>query len=65
MGRPMKDMQVQLKKLEAKAANCAEVATLTTDKANRELFEKLAQHYNVLAAEVRKAMVDPNEESDP
>lgn len=54
----MKEMQHQLETLRTEAANCALVATLATDRAKRELFAKLAEHYNVLAAEVRRAIAD-------
>ncbi|MBR0774438.1 hypothetical protein JQ625_06295 [Bradyrhizobium diazoefficiens] len=54
----MNDMQVQLDKLLAEAANCAMIARQATDQAKRELFLRLAEHYNVLAGEVRKAITD-------
>jgi hypothetical protein len=49
-------MLVQLESLQTEASECALIADLSTDKAKRELFAKLAQHYSVLAAEVRKAI---------
>ncbi len=52
----MKDMMQQLEKLQTEASECALIADLTTDKAKRELFAKLSEHYSVLAAEVRKAI---------
>ncbi|MCP3442317.1 hypothetical protein [Bradyrhizobium sp. CCGUVB14] len=52
----MKDMQVQLEKLRAEAADCARVAKLATDEAKRELFTKLSEHFSVLASEVQKAI---------
>lgn len=61
----MQDMQVQLEQLQDEAAKCAKLAALTTDKAKRELFEKLAEHYTVLANEVRKALADANREPGP
>ncbi len=52
----MNDMHIQLEKLRVEAANCELIAELATQKIKRELFAKLAQHYNVLAAEVQKAI---------
>ncbi len=52
----MRDMQVHLEKLRTEAAECEMIARLTTDKAKRELFTKLAQHYRVLASEVERAI---------
>jgi hypothetical protein len=52
----MKDMQVQLEMLRNEAAKCSRLAKLATDKSKRNLFEKLAQHYSVLASEVQKAI---------
>ena len=53
----MRDMHVQLEKLRVEAANCELIGKLATEAVKRELFAKLAQHYNVLAAEVQKAIV--------
>lgn len=52
----MKDMQVQLERLLTEASECALIAKLATDNVKRELFAKLAEHYNALAAEVQKAI---------
>jgi hypothetical protein len=52
----MKDMQVHLEKLRMQAAECETIRDLATDKTKRELFAKLAQHFEVLAAEVERAM---------
>lgn len=52
----MKDMQVQLERLLTEASECALIAKLATDNAKRELFAKLAEHYNALAAEVQRAI---------
>jgi hypothetical protein len=48
----MKDMQAQLDKLRADAAECALIRDLATDPTKRDLFTKLAEHYSVLANEV-------------
>ncbi len=52
----MQDMKAQLEKLLIEASECALIAKSTTDEAKRELFEKLAEHYSVLAAEIKKAI---------
>ncbi|MBR0779389.1 hypothetical protein JQ543_24425 [Bradyrhizobium diazoefficiens] len=52
----MKDIEIQLEKLRTEAIDCALIARLSTDVGKRELFTKLAEHYNVLAAEVQKAL---------
>ena len=54
----MKDMQAHLEKLLKDASECKLISDLATDKAKRDLFEKLAEHYTVLAAEVKRAMSD-------
>ena len=48
----MRDMQAQLDKLRADAAEC----TLIRDLAKRDLFTRLAEHYSVLANEVARAI---------
>jgi RNA polymerase-binding transcription factor DksA len=52
----MKDMQTHLEKLRADAAECAMVRDRATDKEKRELFTRLTDHLNVLAAEVERAI---------
>ena len=52
----MKDMQAQLEKLRADAAECALIRDLATDPKKRDLFTKLAEHYSVLAIEVARAI---------
>ncbi len=52
----MKDMQAHLDKLLTEAAECKLISDLATDKAKRSLFEKLAEHYQVLAAEIEQAI---------
>ena len=54
----MKDCQMQLEKLRKEAAECALIRDLATDKAKRELFEKLASHLTELADQVELAMRD-------
>jgi hypothetical protein len=52
----MKDMQAHLEKLRKDAAECRLISDLATVPNKRELFNKLAQHYDVLAAEVEQAI---------
>jgi hypothetical protein len=52
----MKDMQTQLDRLLEQAAECAQIASQATDAAKQELFDRLAQHFTVLASEVEKAI---------
>ena len=54
----MKDYQAQLEKLRTDAAECALIRDLTTDRAKREMFDRLHRHLNALADEVEKAMND-------
>ena len=51
----MKDYQAHLEKLRKDAAECALVRGLATDKAKRELFDRLARHLDQLADEVERA----------
>ena len=54
----MKDMQAQAEKLRTDAAECALIRDLATEPHKRELFNRLAEHLNTLAAEVEKAIAD-------
>ena len=56
----MRDMQAQLEKLRTEASECALIASLATDKKKRDLFARLAEHYGVLAAEVKRAIAEAN-----
>ena len=51
-------MQAHLEKLLKDAAECKLISDLATDRAKRDLFEKLAEHYSVLAAQVAQAIAD-------
>lgn len=57
-GKTMKDMQAQLEKLLTEASECGLIANLATDPVKRELFTKLAEHYSVLASEVKRAIAE-------
>jgi hypothetical protein len=52
----MKDYQAHLEKLRQDAAECALVRDLATDKAKREMFDRLARHLDELADEIERAM---------
>jgi hypothetical protein len=52
----MKDMKTQLENLRADAAECALIRDLATDPKKRELFTRLAEHLQVLASEVERAI---------
>jgi hypothetical protein len=52
----MKDYQTHLEKLRRDAAECALVRDLATDKAKREMFDRLARHLDELADRVERAM---------
>jgi hypothetical protein len=54
----MKDYQAQLEKLRKDAAECALIRDLATDKAKRELFDRLCSHLTVLADQVERAMME-------
>jgi hypothetical protein len=52
----MMDYQAHVEKLRKDAAECALVRDLATDKAKREMFDRLARHLDQLADEVERAM---------
>jgi hypothetical protein len=52
----MKDYQFHLEKLRRDAAECALVRDLATDKAKREMFDRLVLYLDQLADEVERAM---------
>lgn len=54
----MKDYQTQVEKLRRGAAECALIRDLATDKAKREMFDRLASHLTVLADQVELAMLE-------
>lgn len=58
---PMKDMRAHLDKLRKDAAECKLISDLATDRSKRELFEKLAMHYEALATEVERAIADQSQ----
>jgi len=52
----MMDYQAHVEKLRKDAAECALVLDLATEKAKREMFDRLARHLDQLADEVERAM---------
>ncbi len=48
----MKDMQTHLEKLRVQTVECEMIRDLATDKAKREVFDKLAQYFKILADEL-------------
>ena len=52
----MKDMRACLEKLRKNAAECRLISDLATDARKREQFAKLADHYDVLASEIERAI---------
>ena len=52
----MKDMLLHLEKLRTDAAECGLIRDLSTDPAKKDLFARLAQHLEVLASEVERAI---------
>jgi len=54
----MKDYQNYVEKLRTEAAECALVRDLASDKAKRELFDRLAAHLTVLADQVEQEMLE-------
>jgi hypothetical protein len=54
----MKDYLAQVEKLRKDAAECALIRDLATDKAKREMFDRLASHLTTLADQVEIAMLE-------
>jgi ribosomal protein S7 len=52
----MQDYVKQLEKLRTDAAECRLICDLATDKAKREMFDRLATHLSDLADQVEEAM---------
>jgi len=54
----MKDYLAHAEKLRQEAAECAQIRDLATDKAKREMFDRLCSHLTVLADQVERAMLE-------
>jgi hypothetical protein len=50
----MEDMKAHLERLRVQIAECEMIRDLATDRAKREMFAKLAEHFKVLAGELEK-----------
>jgi hypothetical protein len=61
---PMKDYQAQIQKLRKDAAECALIRDLATDRAKREMFDRLASHLTVLADQVEMAMIERSSDAE-
>jgi hypothetical protein len=61
----MKDYQASLEKLRRDAAECALIRDLATDKAKRDMFDRLHEHLNRLADEVEMAMRSKDRRDGP
>jgi len=54
----MKDMHAHLEKLRIQVVECELIRDLATNPRKRELFARLATHFDALAKEIEKAMAD-------
>lgn len=61
----MKDYLASLEKLRRDAAEAALIRDLATDKSKRVMFDRLHQHFNLLADEVEKAMAASTSKATP
>jgi hypothetical protein len=52
----MKDMEQHFLKLRADAEECSNISKRATDPQKRDLFARLAQHLNLLASEIARAI---------
>jgi len=48
----MKDIRAYLEKLQVQIAECEMIRDLATDLSKRELFDRLARHFQTLAAQL-------------
>ena len=54
----MRDMQAHLETLRKQIAECERLKRQATRRTKRDIFNRLAAHYRVLAAELEKAMAE-------
>jgi hypothetical protein len=52
------DLQVHLEKLLRDAAECKLISDLSTDREKQGLFARIAEHYEMLAAEIERAIAE-------
>lgn len=60
----MKDYQAQVEKFRRDGAECALIRALATDKAKRDLLDRLARHLTGLAEQVEMAMLERKNETE-
>jgi hypothetical protein len=60
----MLDMQAQLEKLRAEAADCRLMSDLAADKEKRQLFSQRAEHLSALAAELARRIDEASAAGD-
>jgi hypothetical protein len=56
----MTDFEAKLERFETLAAECDSIGKLTTDRAKRELYLRLGQHYRELADDMRTVIATKN-----
>jgi hypothetical protein len=54
----MRDMQAYLERLRLQIVECEAIRDLAIDPNKRELFTRLAEHFNALAGEIEMALID-------
>jgi hypothetical protein len=54
----MQDLEFHLEKLLRDAAECKLISDLSTDKDKQGLFARIAEHYEMLAAEIQRAIAE-------
>jgi hypothetical protein len=56
VGKRMQDLKVHLEKLLRDAAECRLISDLSTDKDKQALFARIAEHHEMLAGEIERAL---------
>jgi hypothetical protein len=54
----MKDYMAKLEQLRKEAAECKLISDLATDRAKRDMFDRLCAHLTILANEIELAVLD-------
>jgi hypothetical protein len=54
----MQDLKVHLEKLLRDAAECKLISDLSADMEKRDLFTRIAEHYEMLASEIERAIAE-------
>jgi hypothetical protein len=60
---PVQDYLSHLEKLRKEAAECALIRDLATDKAKRDMFDRLAAHLGTLADQLEREMLNLGKKS--